>query len=160
MHDTLYGHRTVRTLNVIDDADRSVLGIEIATSLAAPRVTRFLDQLIELHGKPAAIRCGNGPEFTSEKLTDWSKENSVEIRFIQPGKPNQNAFIERFSRSYREEVLDAYLFNTLEEVREITDDWIERYNGIRPHDALASLPPAQYREQLLKMEKSTSDVSA
>ena len=159
MHDTLYGRRTFRTFNIIDDADRSALGIEIATSIGAERVTRFLDQLIEVHGKPGTIRCDNGPEFTSEKLARWSKQHGVEIRFIQPGKPNQNAFIERFNRSYREEVLDAYLFNTLAEVREITDDWIERYNEIRPHDALASLPPARYRERWLSMEKSTSDVS-
>ena len=160
MHDTLYGRRSFRTLNVIDDADRFALGIDVATSISAERVTRFLDQLIEIHGKPAAIRCDNGPEFTSARLAQWASDNGVEVRFIQPGKPNQNAYIERFNRTYREEVLDAYLFNTLDEVRAITDDWISVYNEIRPHDALASLPPARYREQMLSIEKSTSAVSA
>lgn len=115
---------------------------------------------MEVHGQQAAIRCDNGPEFTSKRVADRSKETGVAIRCIQPGKPNQDALIESFNRSYREGVLDAYLFNTLDEVREIADDWIERNNAIRPHEALASLPPGQYREQLLKMEKPTSDVSA
>ena len=149
MHDTLYGRRNFRTFNVIDEADRRCLGIDLATSIPAARVTRFLDQLIEMHGTPTAIRCDNGPEFTSEAFAEWCRTQSVEILFIQPGKPDQNAFVERFNRSYREEVLDAHLFNTLTDVREITDDWIERYNEIRPHDALGSLPPARYREQLL-----------
>ena len=137
---------------MIDEADRNCLGIEIATSIPAARVIRFLEQLIEIHGKPAAIRCDNGPELTSYGFTEWCKAKGIELRFIQPGKPDQNAFIERFNRTYREEVLSAFLFNTLGEVREITDGWLERYNEIRPHDALGSLPPARYREQLLAAE--------
>lgn len=112
-------------------------------------MTRFLDQLIEIHGKPKAIRCDNGPELTGQAMHDWSTERGVDIYFIEPGKPDQNAFIERFNRTYREEVLDAHLFNALSQVREITDDWIERYNEIRPHDALGSIPPAQFHERLL-----------
>jgi len=152
MHDSLYGRRTFRTLNVIDEADRHCLGIDVATSIPAARVMRFLEQLIEIHGKPKAIRCDNGPELTSYAFGEWCKERGIELRFIQPGKPDQNAFIERFNRTYREEVLGAFLFNTLGEVREITDDWLERYNEIRPHDALGSLPPARYRERLLAAE--------
>lgn len=149
MHDALYCGRAFRTLNVLDEADRGALGIDLATSIPALRVTRFLDQLIEIHGKPQAIRCDNGPEFTSGVFADWCRAHEIEIRFIQPGKPDQNAFIERFNRTYRQEVLDAYLFDSITEVREITDGWIKRYNEIRPHDALGSLPPAQYREQLI-----------
>lgn len=152
MHDSLYRRRTFRTLNVLDEADRSCLCIEISTSIPSARVTRFLDQLIEIYGKPRAIRCDNGPELTSYGFTQWCEMQGIELRFIQPGKPDQNAFIERFNRTYREEVLSAYLFHTLAEVREITDDWIERYNEIRPHDSLGSLPPARYRERLLAVE--------
>lgn len=152
MHDSLYGRRTFRTLNVLDEADRSCLGIEIATSIPSARVIRFVEQLIEIHGKPSAIRCDNGPELTSYGFGQWCQAQGIELRFIQPGKPDQNAFIERFNRTYREEVLSAYLFHTLAEVREITDDWIERYNEIRPHDSLGSLPPARYRERLLAVE--------
>lgn len=149
MHDTLYGRRTFRTLNVIDEADRRCLGIDLATSIPALRLIRFMEQLIEVHGKPAAIRCDNGPEMTSQDFQEWCKEAGIVLLYIQPGKPDQNAFVERFNRTYREEVLDAHLFNTLSEVREITDDWIERYNEIRPHDALGRMPPAQYRERWL-----------
>ena len=152
MRDTLYEGRVFRTLNVIDEANRGALGIDIATSMPAVRVTAFVAQLIDLHGRPRAIRCDNGPELTSEAFTAWCHEQDIELRFIQPGKPDQNAYIERFNRTYREEVLSAYLFDSLDEVREITAEWLDQYNEIRPHDALGSLPPAQYRERLLAAE--------
>ena len=107
---------------MIDEADRGALGIDVALSIPASRVLRFLEQLIEIHGKPWAIRCDNGPELTSQAFTEWCRANAIEIRFIQPGKPDQNAFIERFNRSYREEVLNAHLFEAVADVQEITDD--------------------------------------
>jgi putative transposase len=152
MRDTLYSGRVFRTLNVIDEANRGALGIDVAVSIPAARVSAFLAQMIDLYGRPKAIRCDNGPELTSQTFTDWCREQDIELRFIQPGKPDQNAYIERFNRTYREEVLSAYLFDSLDEVREITAAWLERYNQIRPHDALGSLPPARYREQLLAAE--------
>jgi putative transposase len=152
MRDTLYSGRVFRTLNVIDEANRGALGIDAAVSLPAARVVAFLTRLIEEHGRPRAIRCDNGPELTSQAFTDWCKAQEIELRFIQPGKPDQNAYIERFNRTYREEVLSAYLFDSLDEVRLITEQWLERYNEIRPHDALGSLPPARYRERLLATE--------
>jgi len=160
MHDRLYGGRAFRTFNVIDEADRGGLGISVATSLPARRVIRCLEQLIEIHGQPAAIRCDNGTELTSYAFTEWCQAKGIEIRFIQPGKPDQNAFIERFNRTYREEVLTPYLFDSLADVQQITDDWLQRYNEIRPHDALGSLPPARYRERLLALQNSTFNVSA
>jgi putative transposase len=150
MRDGLYGGRIFRTINVIDEADRGGLGIEAAVSIPARRVIRFLEQLIAVYGKPAAFRCDNGPGFISQAFTDWCKDQGIEIRFIQPGKPDQNAFTERFNRSYRNEVLDAHLFDSISQVQEITDDWLRRYNEIRPHDVLGSLPPARYREKLLE----------
>jgi putative transposase len=152
MRDTLYSGRVFRTLNVIDEANRGALGIEVAVSIPAARVSAFLAQMIDLHGRPSAIRCDYGPELTSQTFTDWCREQDIELRFIQPGKPDQNAYIERFNRTYREEVLSAHLFDSLDEVREITADWLIRYNEIRPHDALGSLPPARYRERLLAAE--------
>jgi putative transposase len=95
------------------------------------------------------MRCDNGPELTNQTFTGWCKEQDIELRFIQPGKPDQNAYIERFSCTYREEVLSAYLFDSLDEVRDITTASIDRYNEIRPHDAPGSVPPALYREQLI-----------
>lgn len=152
MRDTLYGGKVFRTLNVIDEANRGGLGIDISVSIPAVRVIAFVEQLIDLHGRPQAIRCDNGPELTSDAFTDWCKAQDIELRFIQPGKPDQNAYIERFNRTYREEVLNAYLFDSLAEVRELTEEWLAQYNEIRPHDALGSLPPARYRERMLPAE--------
>jgi putative transposase len=97
-------------------------------------------------GLPRAIRCGNGLEPLGKVFVRWCEESGIEIRYIQPGKPNKNAFVEHFNRTYREEVLDAYLFWSLEEVREITYEWMECYNEQRPDDALGGLPPEVYRE--------------
>ena len=112
------------------------------------RVTAFVAQLIDLHGRPQAIRDDNGPELTSETFTAWCRSQDIELHFIQPGKPDQNAY-RALQPDYREEVLSAYVFESLHEVREITAEWLEQYNEIRPHDALGSLPPAHYRERLL-----------
>lgn len=122
--------------------NRGALGIDVAVSIPASRVIAFLTQMIDLHGRPRAIRCDNGWELPSQAFTDWCRGQDIELRFIQPGKPDQDAYIERFNRTYREEVLSAYLFDSLNDVREVTADWLERCNEIRPHDALRTLPPA------------------
>jgi putative transposase len=147
MHDTLYVGRRFRTLNVLDEGVREALDIEVDTSLSGERVVRVLERLKVWRGLPVAIRCDNGPELTSQVFVDWCQENRIEIRYIQPGKPNQNAFIERFNRTYREEVLNAYLFEDLDQVRRITYEWLICYNERRPHDALGGLPPAVFRER-------------
>ena len=90
------------------------------------------DQLLELYGKPEAIRMGNGPELTSQSFEEWAEKHKIRLIFIQPGKPNQNAFIERFNRSFRTEVLNANLFNTIDEVQEAADQWVMDYNEYRP----------------------------
>lgn len=147
MSDALSNGRTFRTLNVIDDYNREALWIEVDTSLPAERVVRVLEQLLEWRGKPACIRMDNGPELISQRLESWAREQKIELLHIQPGKPAQNAYIERFNRTYREEVLDAYLFDDLQEVRHITERWLEEYNTIRPHEALQGLPPRQFALQ-------------
>lgn len=145
MADTLYGGRRFRTLNVLDEGVREALAIEIDTSLRAERVIRVLEQLREWRGLPQAIRCDNGPEYTAQPVVDWCQEQGIELRYIQPGKPNQNAYIERFNKTYRTEVLDAHLFQDLEQVRDITETWLQRYNNERPHESLGNLPPSLYR---------------
>jgi putative transposase len=122
------------------------------------RLIRTLAQLLELRGKPTAIRCGSGPEFCAQAFVDWRMKHGIEIRYIQPGKPNQNALIERFNKSYRNEVLDAHLFSTLEQVREITEGWMKIYNEYRPHRALGRIPPAMYVGNL-KLENSGLELS-
>jgi putative transposase len=106
-----------------------------------------LRHLINRFGKPQKIRMDNGPEFISKLTQSWSKANEIEFHYIQPGKPSQNAYVERFNRSYRGHVLDAYSFDNLNQVREISDAWIKDYNNDRPHDALGGLPPRVYREK-------------
>jgi len=147
MSDSLSNGRTFRTLNVIDDFNREALWIEVDTCLPAQRVVQVLEQLLDWRGKPAKIRMDNGPELISQRLENWAKEKNLTLLHIQPGKPAQNAYIERFNRTYREEVLDAYLFEDLQEVRHITEHWLEDYNTIRPHEALQGLPPRQFTLQ-------------
>ena len=132
MSDALYVGRRFRTLNVLDEGMREALAIEIDTSLPGERVVRLLERLCAWRGVPQAIRCDNGPELRSQVLVDWCKSMNIAIRYIQPGKPNQNAYIERFNRTYRDEVLNCYLFENLDQVREITADWLITYNERRP----------------------------
>jgi putative transposase len=124
MSDVLYGGRRFRTFNVLDEGVREALAIEIDTSIPAERVVRVFEQLKQWRGLPHAIRCDNGPELIAQKLVDWCEAHAIELRHIQPGKPNQNAYIERFNRTYRSEVLDAHVFEDLDQVREITAGWI------------------------------------
>ncbi len=147
MHDSLSNGRPIRTLNIIDDFNREGLWIEVDTSLPAARVVRILDMLALWRGYPEQLRIDNGPELISQTLAEWSALHGVELGFIQPGKPSQNAFIERFNRTYREAILDAYLFDTVAEAQAITEDWLEEYNAIRPHEALGGVPPYQYQTE-------------
>lgn len=148
MHDSLASGRTFRTFNVIDDFNREALAIEIDTSLPALRVVRVLDTLAAWRGYPKQLRSDNGPEFISNKLDEWAEKNGILLDFIEPGKPAQNAYIERFNRTYREEVLDLYLFDSLAEAREITEAWLEEYNAIRPHESLGGLTPYRYAAEV------------
>jgi putative transposase len=144
MSDTLqHGHR-FRTLNVLDDFNREVLGIDINSGIQAPRVTQYLDQIAAWRGYPKQIRVDNGPEFTSSEFTDWAKKHDIYVDFIQPGSPYQNGYVERFNRTYREDVLGLYLFSNLDEVRQETDRWIQLYNYERPHDGLNDMTPIEY----------------
>ena len=147
MSDSLSNGRAIRTLNIIDDYNREALWIEVDTSLPAERVVRVLEDLLLWRTSPKQIRMDNGPELISQRLENWAKEKQIDLIHIQPGKPAQNAYIERFNRTFREEVLDAYLFDDLNEVRAITGRWLEEYNTIRPHEALQGLSPRQFAIQ-------------
>lgn len=148
MSDTWYGGRRFRALNVRDEGLREGLAIEIDTSLPAERVIRVLEQAVAWRGRLQAIRLDNGPELIAERFLSWCTERGIELRDIQPGKPDQNAFIERFNRTYRTEVLNAYVFESLDQVREISAEWLQSYNEERPHDAWGGLPPTMYRANL------------
>jgi putative transposase len=144
MNDALMCSRRFRTFNIVDDFNREVLAIEIDLSLPAARVIRVLERVIAWRGYPAKLRMDNGPEFISSALAEWAEEHRIKLDFIEPGTPTQNSFVERFNRTYREEVLNMYAFKTLTEVREITERWMREYNEERPHDSLGDLTPWEY----------------
>jgi putative transposase len=154
MSDALDGGRKFRTFNVIDDYNREALFVETDYSLKSSRVIWVLRHLVNRHGRPERIRMDNGPEFIAEIAEKWSEANGIEFKYIEPGKPTQNAYIERFNGSFRDGVLDAHLFESLEEVREVAAMWVYDYNHHRPHDALGGLSPVAYREANQKMEGS------
>ncbi|EIX9081763.1 IS3 family transposase [Klebsiella aerogenes] len=156
MHDALVCGRRFRTFNVVDDFNREALAIEIDLNIPAQRVIWVLDRIVANRGYPLKMWMDNGPELVSLALAQWAEEHGVMLEFIKPGKPTQNAFIERFNRTYRTEILDFYLFRTLYEVREITERWLMEYNNERPHESLNNLTPEEYRLMAEKTELSKS----
>ena len=156
MSDVLYHGMRFRTFNVLDDFNREVLAIEIDTSLSSMRLIRVFEQLIATRGLPDVLRTDNGPEFLGQCFTTWCRDNSILIDYIEPGKPNQNAYIERFNRIYRTKVLDTWLFSHLDEVREITWTWMLEYNEERDHDSLGGMTPF---ETLENAKSSTFELS-
>ena len=154
MSDTLYSGTRFRVLNIID---REALDIIVDTSITAVRLVRVLDLLKSQRGVPRSIRVDNGPEMTAQVFADWCRENEVRIDYIQPGKPNQNAYIERFNRTYRTEVLDPHIFSSLSQVRDISWAWLLSYNEERPHSSLGNIPPAEFKRRLLT-ENSTLEL--
>lgn len=140
----------------MDDFNREALAIEIDLIIPAQRVVRVLDRIAASRGYPLKMRMDNGQELISVALAQWAEEHGVMLEFIKPGKPTQNAFIERFNRTYRTEVLDFYLFRTLNEAREITERWLAEYNSERPHESLNNLTPQEYRLMAETLEVSKS----
>ncbi len=137
-----------RTVNIIDDYNREALGIKAGFSLPAERVTEFLDEVAGIRGYPSELRVANGPENISSVMSNWAANNDVKIKYIQPGKPAQNGYIERFNRTYREEVLDMNLFYDIDHVQAMTDEWLIKCNSKRPHESLGNLTPLQFSERL------------
>jgi len=155
MSDALQNKRKFRTFNVVDDFNREVLFIETDYSLPSSRVIWVLRHLISKHGKPKKIRMDNGPEFVAKIAQEWSVVNDIEFKYIQPGKPMQNAYIERFNKSFRNGVLDAYVFDDLDQVREVAHQWVTDYNQFRPHKSLGYKSPVQYRKEQTKTNNKT-----
>ncbi len=146
MSDALWDGRKFRLLNIVDDYNREVLHIEADTSLPTLRLIRCLEYLKECRGLPKMIRVDNGPEFISAKLYIWCKEHQITLVFIQPGKPMQNGYVERCNGNIRRELLNAYVFTTLNEVRMKAEEWRIDYNCSRPHQSLGFVPPVEYHK--------------
>jgi putative transposase len=144
MHDSLEDGRNFRLFNVIDDFNREALGIEVDFSLPSERVIRSLQQIISWRGKPQVIRCDNGPENISGTIQRWALECGIRLEYIQPGKPQQNAYVERFNRTVRYEWLSQYYWSSIEEVQDFATQWMWSYNHDRPHMALGGFTPKQH----------------
>lgn len=147
MHDSLGDTRSFRTFNVIDDYNREGLGIEVDLSLPAARVIRALDRIIEWRGKPKAIRCDNGPEYLSGQLLTWARKQQIQLHYIQPGKPQQNAYVERYNRTVRHEWLNQHLFDSIAHAQETATQWLWQYNNERPNMAIGGITPIQKLKQ-------------
>lgn len=144
MSDSLNDKRRIRTLNVIDHYNRKCLGIFVDFSLPSIKVIEALERVIDLYGKPKSIRTDNGSEFTSKLFTLWMHEKGIEHIRIQPGKPAQNGIVERFNRTFREDILDANIFHSIEQVQQKANEWIEEYNNVRPHQSLKYSTPSAH----------------
>lgn len=147
MRDTLANGRSFRTLNVVDLFTRECLAIEVDTSLPSARVVRVLDQIAERRGLPEAISVDNGPEFAGQVMDAWAYRHGVQLRFIAPGKPIQNAYIESFNGKFRDECLNQHWFLSLDDARMTIAAWQQDYNYVRPHSALAHQPPGVFGQQ-------------
>ena len=147
MHDALANGRTFRTFNVLDDYNREGLGIEVDFGLPGRRIIRVLDQIIEWRGKPKVIRSDNGSEMCSAEFQAWAGKRGIRLLFIQPGRPTQNAYVERFNRTVRHEWLDEHLFESIEHAQQTATEWLWRYNNERPNMALGGITP---RQQLVR----------
>lgn len=144
MHDTLADGRVFRTLNIVDDYTRECLAIEVDTSLPGERVVRVLERLSAMGRQPLHLVVDNGPEFASRAVDQWAARRGVSLRFIDPGKPIQNAYIESFNGKFRDECLSQHWFISLEEARHVIEEWRVDYNERRPHRSLQQQTPAEF----------------
>lgn len=157
MHDQLTDGRSIRLLNVLDNYNREALGMEIDFSLPTRRVILALERIIEWRGKPHAIMLDNGPEYTALQFIQWAKDNDIALRFSQPGKPQQNAYVERFNRTVRYDWLAQHLFDSLAEVQYHATQWLWVYNRIRPNMAIGGITPhMKLQQQQAVFEQATS----
>lgn len=157
MADQLECGRSFRTFNVLDDFNREGLGIEVDLSLPSERVIRSLERIIEWRGKPKMLRCDNGPEYISGTLRCWAEKHGIVLHFIQPGKPQQNAYVERYNRTVRHEWLEMHEFTTIEHAQQEATKWLWTYNNERPNMAIGGITPAMKLEQSARLKLSTQN---
>ena len=144
-HDRLAHGRRFRAFNLIDDGNREGLCIEVDFSLPSERVKRTLDQVMEWRGKPRAIGCDNEPEYIRSQLLSWAEQQGIEFQYIQPGKPQQNAYVERYNRTVRYDWLNQPRFESIEPVQESATQWLWTVNNERPNRAVGGVPTIRKR---------------
>lgn len=140
--------RVLKCLTIVDDATHESLAIEVERAICGRMLTRVLERLLLSRGLPKVIRTDNGKEFCGKVMITWAHERGVELRLIEPGKPNQNAYIESFNGRLRDECLNEHWFTGLLQARTIIETWRREYNEERPKKALGGLTPAAYAKQL------------
>ena len=145
--DQLFWGRRFRCLTIVDDTTKEAPAIEVDVSLTGERVTETLDRLALFQGLPKVLRMDNGPEFQSKALDEWAYRNGVQLEFIRPGKPTDNAYIESFNGKFRDECLNESWFTSLDEAKTIIETWRVDYNENRPHSALGGIPPREFRKR-------------
>jgi putative transposase len=141
--------RRLRCLNIVDDFTKECLAMEVDTSLPGRRVVSVLERLEECRGLPQSVTVDNGPEFISRALDEWAYRQKLQLRFIEPGKPQQNAYIESFNGKFRDECLNEHWFLSMRHAREVIAAWRKEYNAERPHSSLGYLTPNQFAESFL-----------
>jgi putative transposase len=159
MSDALSSGRRIRILNIMDDCSREALTVHADFSIPSQEVIVQLENLQQQRELPKTIRVDNGPEFTSLEFAEWCKAKNIEIKFIQPGRPMQNGYIERFNKTYREEILDAYLFENLEQVRILSEEFMWTYNREIPHGAINDLTPYEFYQVAVNSGKLPTHLS-
>lgn len=149
MHESLSNSSKIRSLNIVDLFSSRAVGIYLDRNINSYKVIDVLEQLKLEKGLPEIIRSDNDREFRCKLLQDWAMRNNVKWEFIQPGKPMQNGYCERFNGTFRYEILNAYIFDSLAEARAIVKDWLHKYNYERPHNRLQGLTPIQYENKMI-----------
>jgi len=142
--DRFASSRRFRGLTLVDEFSKHGLALEIALTLPAPAVVAVLDEVAAVYGYPAFLRVDNGPEFASLALLDWALTHNVQLLFIEPGKPTQNAIIESFNSRVRLEFLNANVFRSLSEARGAAQLWLQSYNQDHPHSSLGMQTPEEF----------------
>ena len=155
--DALGTGRRFRCLTIVDDGTRQSPAIIPDTSISGVRVVRELDRLAGERGLPKTLVLDNGPEFTSRAMAFWAQSRGINLHFIDPGKPTQNAFIESFNGKFRNECLNSHWFVSLEDARQKIEAWRKEYNGLRPHSSLGGSTPDEYAASL-EARSSTAEI--
>jgi putative transposase len=156
--DGLADGRKLRCLNIVDDCTRECLAIEVDTSLTGRRVVAVLERLADTRGLPQSITVDHGPEFEGQVLDAWAFERGVQLAFIRPGKPVENAYVESFNGRFRDECLNENWFVTMAQARRVIEHWRCEYNDERPHSRLGYLTPARYAATLMTKKAKTEEV--
>jgi putative transposase len=148
--DRIASGRTLKNLVIVDDATHEVVAIVTEHTIGGDHLTRILDGICSQRGKPSIIRSDNGPEFTGKSMLTWAHRHGIALRLIEPGKPNQNAYVESLNGRFRDECLNEHWFTSLAHARAVIETWRREYNDERPKKSLGGITPSQYAKQLAR----------